>query len=68
MENLFKLFDTEYKFMRIVWELEPVNSTDLLKKLLRRMGESNEKRLFVFKLGNGNGTFCFVWEHGRRRD
>ena len=29
MENLCKLFDAEYKFMRIVWEQEPVNSTAL---------------------------------------
>ena len=29
MENLLKLFDAEYKFMSIVWELEPVNSTKL---------------------------------------
>lgn len=31
MENLFKLFDAEYKFMSIVWELEPVNSTELTR-------------------------------------
>jgi len=29
MESLCKLFDAEYKFMCIVWEHEPVNSTVL---------------------------------------
>ena len=29
VENLCKLFDAEYKFMCIVWEHEPVNSTTL---------------------------------------
>jgi predicted transcriptional regulator len=29
VENLCKLFDAEYKFMCIVWEYEPVNSTAL---------------------------------------
>nr|AGS53182.1 beta-lactamase repressor BlaI [uncultured bacterium contig00081] len=31
MENLYKLFDAEYKFMSIVWEREPVNSTELAR-------------------------------------
>ena len=30
MENL-KIFDAEYRFMDIVWEKEPVNSTELVK-------------------------------------
>ena len=29
--NIFKLFDAEYKFMCIVWEREPVNSTELTR-------------------------------------
>ena len=38
MDNKFKLFDAEYKFMEIVWKHEPVNSTELTKicdKILR---------------------------------
>jgi predicted transcriptional regulator len=31
MENILKLFDAEYKFMSIVWALEPVNSTELTR-------------------------------------
>ena len=30
MDDL-KLFDAEYKFMDIIWELEPINSTELTK-------------------------------------
>ena len=31
MSNQFKLFDAEYKFMSIVWEHEPINSTELTR-------------------------------------
>ena len=31
MENIYKLFDAEHKFMNIVWEHEPVNSTELTR-------------------------------------
>lgn len=37
MEDL-KLYDAEYRFMEIVWELEPVTSTDLYKSCLPRLG------------------------------
>lgn len=37
MENL-KLFDAEYKFMSIVWEHEPVNSTELTRLCLKELG------------------------------
>lgn len=30
MENI-KIFDAEYRFMRLIWEKEPVNSTELVK-------------------------------------
>ncbi|MGS0765179.1 BlaI/MecI/CopY family transcriptional regulator [Syntrophomonas curvata] len=32
------LFDAEYKFMDIIWELEPINSTELSKVCLRKLG------------------------------
>jgi BlaI family penicillinase repressor len=34
----FKLFDAEYKFLDIIWELEPVNSTELTKFCLHKLG------------------------------
>lgn len=37
MEEL-KLYDAEYRLMEIVWELEPVTSTDLYKSCLPRLG------------------------------
>ena len=38
MENLFKLFDAEYKFMSIVWAREPVNSTELSRICEKELG------------------------------
>lgn len=35
MENL-KLFDAEYRFMYVLWEHEPVNSTELVRLCLDR--------------------------------
>jgi len=37
MEEL-KLYDAEYRLMEIVWELEPVTSTELYKSCLPRLG------------------------------
>lgn len=34
----FKLFDAEYKFLDIIWGLEPINSTELTKVCLRKLG------------------------------
>ncbi len=34
----FKLFDAEYKFLDIIWELEPINSTELCKICLDKLG------------------------------
>lgn len=34
----FKLFDAEYKFLDIIWENEPVNSTALTKLCLEKLG------------------------------
>ena len=38
MENKLKLFDAEYKFMSIVWQHEPVNSTELTKICEKALG------------------------------
>ncbi len=34
----FKLFDAEYKFLDIIWDLEPVNSTELSKVCFQKLG------------------------------
>ena len=34
----WKLYDAEYRFAAIVWELEPVNSTALVKVCEQRLG------------------------------
>ncbi len=34
----FKLFDAEYKFLDIIWQLEPVNSTELTKECFKKLG------------------------------
>jgi len=34
----FKLFDAEYKFLDIIWELEPINSTELSKVCILKLG------------------------------
>jgi predicted transcriptional regulator len=37
MEEL-KLFDAEYKFVSLIWEAEPINSTELVKLCLDKLG------------------------------
>lgn len=37
LEDL-KLFDAEYKFLDIIWEFEPINSTELTKLSMQRLG------------------------------
>jgi BlaI family transcriptional regulator, penicillinase repressor len=34
----YKLFDAEYKFACIIWENEPINSTELVKLSLDKLG------------------------------
>lgn len=34
----YKLFDAEYKFLDIIWDLEPINSTELTKVSLHKLG------------------------------
>ena len=38
MDNLLKLFDAEHRFMCIVWEHEPVNSTELTRLCAKALG------------------------------
>jgi len=34
----YKLFDAEYKFVQIIWENEPINSTELSKVSFKELG------------------------------
>jgi predicted transcriptional regulator len=34
----YKLFDAEYKFVSLIWENEPVNSTELVRLCSARLG------------------------------
>lgn len=34
----YKLYDAESKFLDIIWELEPINSTELTKACLEKLG------------------------------
>ncbi len=34
----YKLFDAEYRFLNVIWESEPVNSTALSKLCLEKLG------------------------------
>jgi len=34
----YKLFDAEYKFMTLIWDSEPINSTELVKLCLEKLG------------------------------
>lgn len=37
MQDL-KLFDAEFRFMSIIWELEPINSTELVRVCQEKLG------------------------------
>lgn len=34
----YKLYDAEYKFVSLIWENEPINSTDLVKLCFKKLG------------------------------
>lgn len=34
----YKLFDAEYKFVSLIWDAEPINSTELVKLSLDKLG------------------------------
>ncbi len=38
MEDSYKLFDAEYKLMKIIWKNEPINSTSLVKTCNELLG------------------------------
>ena len=44
-----RLFDGEYRFMNLVWEMEPVNSTELSKACFSRLGWKKSTSYTVLK-------------------
>jgi BlaI family transcriptional regulator, penicillinase repressor len=45
----YKLFDAEYKFASIVWANEPINSTELVKLSLEKLGWKKSTTYTVLK-------------------
>lgn len=45
----YKLFDAEYKFASIVWDYEPINSTELVKLCADRLGWKKSTTYTVLK-------------------
>ena len=55
MDNQLKLFDAEYKFMCIVWEYEPVNSTELSRLCEAALGWKKPTTYSMIKKLCGRG-------------
>jgi len=51
----FKLFDAEYKFLDIIWELEPINSTELTKVSLQKLGWKKPTTYTMIRKLSGRG-------------
>ncbi|QUH29950.1 BlaI/MecI/CopY family transcriptional regulator [Vallitalea guaymasensis] len=49
MNEQYKLFDAEYKFMLIIWENEPINSTQLVKLCNEELGWKKSTTYTVLK-------------------
>ncbi len=45
----FKLFDAEYKFVSIIWDNEPINSTELVKLCADKLGWKKSTTYTVLK-------------------
>ncbi|HHU86913.1 MAG: BlaI/MecI/CopY family transcriptional regulator [Pelotomaculaceae bacterium] len=45
----YKLFDAEYKFVSIIWDNEPVNSTELVKLCADKLGWKKSTTYTVLK-------------------
>ena len=48
MDNI-KIFEVEYRFMLIVWEHEPINSTELVKLCREKFGWKKSTTYTVIK-------------------
>ena len=45
----YKLFDAEYKFVSIIWDNEPINSTELVKICADKLGWKKSTTYTVLK-------------------
>jgi predicted transcriptional regulator len=70
MGEKYKLFDAEYKFMSIVWENEPIKSTELVKICKDRLGWKKSTTYTVIRklqnrgiLKNENAVVTSVIKH-----
>lgn len=54
MEEM-RLFDAEYKFLAIIWELEPINSTELTKVCRQRLGWKKSTTYTMIRKLSGRG-------------
>lgn len=45
----YKLFDAEYKFASVIWDNEPVNSTELVRLCAEKMGWKKSTTYTVLK-------------------
>ncbi|MGO4110903.1 BlaI/MecI/CopY family transcriptional regulator [Paenibacillus sp. YAF4_2] len=45
----YKLFDAEYKFASLIWDNEPINSTDLVKLSKTKLGWSKSTTYTVLR-------------------
>lgn len=68
----YKLFDAEYKFICIVWENEPLNSTELSKLCLNQLGWKKSTTYNMLKklckrnlLSNHEATVSSLVKHGQ---
>lgn len=57
----YKLFDAEYRFMDIIWELEPVNSTQLCRVCQERLGWKKPTTYTVLRKAGG------AWAAAKRK-
>ena len=51
-----KIFESEYRFCLILWEVEPVNSTELAKLCKQRLGWSKATTYTVIRRLAGRGV------------
>jgi len=49
MPEVPKIFESEYRFCRILWETEPINSTELVKLCKERLGWSKATTYTVIR-------------------
>lgn len=50
-----KLYESEYRFMDLIWEAEPVRSTELAKMARERLEWKKSTCYTVFKEAGGQG-------------